>query len=231
VLLESQITLSGVLIILLFAGTRLDGRRSLDDLIAAAAFFAYLVVGAWILKNITSLTPTTLDPRLLSLDVALRFNPLELTHWTAARPEIYRALFVAYCLISPLMAIVWGIEQEPRLAKALALAGSFCFLCYRILPAVGPAVYHWSRNQAGGSPRNCVPSMHMAIALLLCANARRPSLRAVTCIYAFIVVVSSLAIGEHYLVDLLAAVPYAAAAQWIAGRDRPPAQRWKEHTI
>lgn len=65
-------------------------------------------------------------------------------------------------------------------------------------------------------PPNGVPSLHMSAALLLAYFARKWTvLRWVFWLFCGITVIATLAIGEHYLFDLLAAVPYTYGVLWL----------------
>lgn len=65
-------------------------------------------------------------------------------------------------------------------------------------------------------PRNCVPSVHLACALVMALAApRRTSSSRLAWAYAAATCVSTLVDGGHYLVDLIVAVPFAVAV-WLA---------------
>jgi hypothetical protein len=60
--------------------------------------------------------------------------------------------------------------------------------------------------------------MHLTWALLIALNARSTWLRVALWIYAALMLIATLALREHYLIDLIAAVPYTFAVQWMARR-------------
>jgi hypothetical protein len=68
------------------------------------------------------------------------------------------------------------------------------------------------------APRNAIPSLHLTWALLAYWNTRRgPAwLRALTVVLLADTVLATLGTGQHYLVDLIAAVPFALLAQALA---------------
>ncbi len=66
------------------------------------------------------------------------------------------------------------------------------------------------------APDNCMPSMHLTWALLIALNARSLRLRIGLWVYVILVAAATLALREHYLVDLIAAVPFTVAVQWMA---------------
>jgi hypothetical protein len=56
---------------------------------------------------------------------------------------------------------------------------------------------------------------------LIAINARSCRLQVALWIYAGLIALATLALREHYLVDLLAAAPYTLAVQWLARRAAP----------
>jgi len=58
-------------------------------------------------------------------------------------------------------------------------------------------------------PRNCLPSVHLASALVMVWSAPRSTwLAAVSWVYLVTMSVSTMVDGGHYLVDLIVAVPF-----------------------
>jgi membrane-associated phospholipid phosphatase len=90
---------------------------------------------------------------------------------------------------------------------------------YLVCPAVGPKYAFASfphlphqvalAAEAFIRPPNCVPSVHCSTAFLIVAFLWRwPLGRILGLVYAAGVVLSTLGAGEHYLFDVLMAVPY-----------------------
>jgi len=64
-------------------------------------------------------------------------------------------------------------------------------------------------------PRNAMPSLHMACILLIrfnCKSFSRP-VRMLTFIFVLTTIFDTLGTGEHYLIDLVVAFPFAVAVQ------------------
>jgi hypothetical protein len=121
----------------------------------------------------------------------------------------------------------------------LALLLSFMiigFAQYGVYPAVGPAhafhdFYPWKSvalngialqpMSVGRDPRNCMPSLHFGAALLVWWNSRIWPWwgRALAGIFLLATAFSTLALGEHYLADLVVAFPFALVFQagWTKG--------------
>jgi hypothetical protein len=73
------------------------------------------------------------------------------------------------------------------------------------------------------TPRNAMPSLHMAWALLLWCSCRPFSSlsRGFALAYVVLTVVATLGTGEHYLADLVVALPFSVAVQalWTPSRN------------
>lgn len=179
-----------------------------------------------------------LDWSALKLDfAAFGFSPSE---WAAkAAPgggAVRRTLAIAYEVLSLAMVAVFGLEaRNPGrlsfgLFNGLFVCGFAAALTYSITPVAGP-VYafgevfpdhlsqllrgapQWLATQPGFAPRNAFPSFHFAWALLAfhLASAQAPGTRIAFAAYAAVIAWATLALGEHYLVDLVASVPVLVA--------------------
>jgi len=120
----------------------------------------------------------------------------------------------------PLVDLRW-------LSVALGIAG---FVLYQVCPAAGPAYLFPSDfpqrlpDLAGVAiqpalmqqvPRNGMPSLHVGWTMLLCWNMRRRSkwIAAGTAVYLTLTALATLGLGEHYLIDLVVAMPLGLAVQ------------------
>jgi membrane-associated phospholipid phosphatase len=153
------------------------------------------------------------------MDKALRIDPLAIYHWTLKHAWAEDDLVIVYKLLLTMVVIAWIAEQNRTMRIALVAGGIGVFILYGIFPAIGPAYFDWSRGVASAvEPTNCMPSMHMAWALLIAVNARGRALKVVLWSFAAMTGVATIGLGQHYVVDLVAAVPYAAASQAVALR-------------
>jgi hypothetical protein len=134
---------------------------------------------------------------------------------------------VAICYVLNVRA---GNPNADVLLKAALAAGLVAFVLYHFYPAAGP-VYAFGAvfpdalpdPSALGSglatlaipeaPRNCMPSVHLAWALLAAIEARRLGLTWRTIFAAFTVLTAfaTIALGEHYVIDLIVAIPFTFA--------------------
>jgi hypothetical protein len=114
----------------------------------------------------------------------------------------------------------------------MLLAGIIGIQAYRLLPACGPVYLLGSECFTGevpascaavsaadlrpiglnpSFPRNAMPSLHVGWALLVYCVWRASRWHWVALAYLILTALATLAGGEHYLVDLVAACPYALA--------------------
>jgi hypothetical protein len=122
------------------------------------------------------------------------------------------------------------------------LAAFLGYVCYNIFPVAGPSYifdrdFPWTTLSYAqcrrllaepyplfwGIKRNAMPSLHMTWALQIWWNMRRVSRGAfgLALFYAVFTAVGTLGTGEHYLVDLAVAFPFALMVQGICTRALP----------
>ncbi len=204
----------GLAVLVIAPFCRRDRRRRWDDIVTAALFFAFTVVGTLVSIELIRAFPRTMDPLLLRADHALGFDTLRISHWLITRPVLAPVLADAYNVLSIMIALAWVAEQNPSTRWSCLIGGMLCFAFYAAFPAVGPRHYDWNTQVATGL-RNCVPSMHLTWAILIAWNAKALRFRVPLQIYAGLMAVATIAVGEHYLVDLLLAVPFSIGVQYL----------------
>lgn len=173
---------------------------------------AALVAFACAVSLLTPLTPHTIDAALARLDCGIGVG---LWHYAQLHPWLGKPLGIVYIALP--LAMMAGIIERPRTAALLIVAALSALPCYLLFPAVGPA--HVGDPNAW---RNCMPSMHVTWTLLLWMNARGRA-RMLFAAFAWLTALSTLTTGEHYLPDLIAALPWAwmlnestKGKQWLA---------------
>jgi hypothetical protein len=172
---------------------------------------------------IAHITPITFDAQLLRFDrglsTAIYMWALQHSWRSLAAYAIYVSLPAAVALA---IRVTLG-RARLHLLLALCLAPALAALCFLILPAVGPA--HVGQPHAW---RNCMPSLHLSWALLLWLSAGPRWWKAVSFAFVLVTVYATLATGEHYWIDLVAAVPFSLLVQWLtepgAARQSRPEQ-------
>jgi len=180
------------------------------------------------------LRPATIDGSLRGLDLALRLDGFATTRWLV-RMRWYFWIPPLYSSLPLFLAVAWALERSRTLLRASVIGALLVVPFYLLFPAVGPdhSFAGWPASSAhlanvsATAPRNCMPSMHFSWALLLAINARNRAWRTGLLVYSGLMAIATVAGGEHYFIDLLAAVPFTLAVQWIAEhrgrRDRSPA--------
>jgi membrane-associated phospholipid phosphatase len=187
---------------------------------------ALLAISSYVVAAVTPLP--FYDHALEAVDRNLGFHWLPWTAWIDARPWLEKSLKVAYEAMIPELigAVLYlGFRGEARwLLTSLFVGGAITSLVSGFVPAIGhlPNAPHVPVLLAirhgvllDGMPQGLVsfPSYHTTVALLLTvAFLRDRWLFPLACLLNGLMVVSTLSIGGHYLVDVLAGVLLA----WIS---------------
>ena len=219
--------------------------HELDTCLTASMFPFFLVVAGFSLALTSIVHPKTYDMFLYAFDAQLGGQPGFLAGRLFERFGFLRRIcYFGYESLPLAMAIAFAIERRgpgwrlSKLMPAFAVAAAGGFLLYNFYPAVGPlhvfgAQFPYSPPAAGSppfqlvaageAPRNAMPSVHIAMALLILWNSRpwAKALRVAAAALLGITVLATLGFGEHYLVDLFVAVPFAAFAQGLAAHHLP----------
>ena len=206
------------------------GDRARARLTLAGAFpfsFLYLTApGALALGAHAS--PWTLDGVLWDMEknflggqvAFLWFRDLD-RRWSGLREGlafVYQALNLAAPLIAG-VAIRYGFRKR-SLPIFFLVSGSLAALLYPLAPASGPIYAEKIYGPAPPFgrlelpdviPRNCIPSMHMTWALglaLISFELPNRFVRVLSVTFAVLTLLSTLSTGEHYVIDLVVAVPF-----------------------
>jgi len=203
-----------VVILLIASRVRQDRGKRRQDFVTAMGLTALMGVSTSLNMWLALHVPRTIDTRLWHWNEAMHIDPLAMIYFMEAHEDLGIFMQVVYYALPIVMAVVWIKEQNPTLRRAVAIAGVSGWIFSAIFPALGP---HWYIDGYTMAMRHCIPAVDLTWALLLALNARS-RLRVPLWIYVALLAVSSILIGEHYLVDLIAAVPYTFAVQGLARR-------------
>lgn len=200
----------------------------------------FVLVPQSALQLTVSLHPQTYDVFAMKFDAAAGWNITPgLTNLVEQLPGVRELLLLSYGF-TPLAFLALSLHQlrrqEAHLPNALLawIVVTFCALiAYHFLPITGPkyafgADAFLSKLRApdsvelgmvvgvGPNPRNGMPSMHfgwmfMATTIWLQSHTTRWS-RMVLVAMTVCVALATLYLGEHYLIDLIVAVPFCLAS-------------------
>jgi hypothetical protein len=203
-----------VLAMLAVSRMRHDKRKRWQDFATALGLLTLSYAGARLNLWMSEHFPHTIDARLWQWNVALHLDPITVVYFLEAHEILWYAMEAVHTSLAIVMTIAWLVEQNAMLRRAVAMAWVGGWILSAALPAVGP---HWYLDGYTVTMRHCIPAIEWTWALLLAINARS-RLRTPLWIYAGLLAVAEIMLGEHYLVDLIVALPYAFAVQWLAAR-------------
>lgn len=191
--------------------------------------------------------PKVLDLYLYSFDCSLGFQPSFLLGSVLWKSQWLKSVsYFFYLGLSVPIATVYAGQlvrrRESALPVMLALlyCGPIGGIFYNIFPALGPA--HLFQENFPWHPltilqarhlllepvpiagfRNAIPSLHLAWVLLAWWYCRGLSWwsKGVVLAFAFFTVLATLGSGEHYLIDLVVAVPFCLMVQGLFALSLP----------
>ena len=166
-----------------------------------------------------------------------------------AVPGLLTVLYLVYQSLVPVVALFVVLQRNDKgyvhgkLLSRFLIAAGLGYVIYAILPGIGPGfafpdVFPYGLPEAmettpgrfvelDGFPRNAMPSLHTTWALLvfIAAWPMGPGLRVVGMLFLLGTLGATLSLGEHYMVDLIVAVPFAVLVEGVAANPFASAQR------
>jgi len=213
---------------------------NLDACTTAALFPMFLITSGVALGMTTALHPRTLDLFLYAFDARLGMQPsFAVGRFLGRFGALRQVCYFGYEALPLAMAIAFAMERSrparrnASIMLAFMIAAVGGFVLYNAFPAAGPIhvfgkQFPYGSPAAGAAPyrlaaigeapRNAMPSVHIAMALLILWNSRLgPRIwRVLAGLLLGVTVLATLGFGEHYLVDLFVAVPFALGASALA---------------
>jgi hypothetical protein len=207
----------------------------------------------WVARS----NPKGFDLYLYSFDGSLRFQPSFLLGKAFLKWPIFGKFSTAiYMAIASIYMFVFAdlLLREVKKAKAVFLAflvsGPIGILFYNLFPALGPlylfggnfplrplpasAIQHLRLEPVSlyGFP-NAMPSLHMTWALLAFWYSSGASwwVRVVASVFLAFTVLSTLGTGEHYLADLVVAMPFSLMILAVFSFSAAWADAWRIRAI
>ena len=220
------------MLVMAWQGRRPGGK---ERLLVVLMFATYLAIRLSYLPLTYMMRRDTFDLYTFAFDSSLGFNIAGFLFFLSHRIHLVGALLNAvyvFVLMLPLsLYAAQSYRRDPQVAPMLRvfiMATMLGFLCYLVFPVSGPLYFLGSgeidRALLTGAPhvvefhaslRNGMPSVHFGIALLMLLNVPRSlrSVRLAFVIYCGLTAMATMGNGEHYLSDLLAALPFVCAVQ------------------
>ncbi len=211
-------------------------RKATEWLMVLVIFFVPVNLVIWTpLRWLSGLNLPDMDLYLCRFDALLGYPGFHIGQLAQAHLWLRGLIDWSYSLATAAVFVPCALyillrpgREALRVIAAFALNSCLACLCYTILPACGPryAFASWPAIPAALALHpvyllarpNCVPSIHFSTALLFCwALWRWPLGRAAGLIFVALTALATLGNGEHYVFDLLCALPYAAAMVWLTG--------------
>jgi hypothetical protein len=218
-------TVLGLLLVGGWAVLNPDNDSAVKFLLVVLVLPAFSLLSGMSLAYSSAVCPFKYDHILEAIDCTLGFCPsFQLAHlvqgsWAG------RVLQITYSGFVVAMLFCYGyslsVRNGARALTAFVVNLGVGSLLYLIVPACGPQYafgpkfsqvpFSGSLNTVmlNGDP-NCMPSLHLSAALIvlfLCAK-RRPHRTAAIC-FVLLTALATLSTGEHYLIDLIVAFPFA----------------------
>ena len=218
-----------------------DSRDYVEPLRRSLILPAFSLVAGVSMDAVTSSAPAAYDNFLYAFDSSLGISPgASVAKLFDALPWLGTAASITYALLLlfPTLYDAWGLRRGVRssLMTAFVVGGVCGFIFYQVCPGLGPLYVFGSRFPGhlpspaetslgmyyGGGARNAMPSMHMTWALLVWWSAWEltPLARVIASGFAMLTFLATLGYGEHYLVDLIVAVPFALLIEAICALPR-----------
>ncbi len=234
----------GAIASLIAAAIRAHGSERyavLEVLLPALILPGFVILAHPMIYLTAALWPTTYDHRMYIADAAFG-APLSFTvgRFTASVPLLNDLCLGVYVCLPLALMLVHALRRRAGVRSSDALVAFVAvtivgYAGYHLVPVTGPiyafpgsfplappdpAMLDASRTVAAAMPRNCMPSLHSAWALLVWWNARPLAgwMRALAAAFLTITLLATVGLGFHYVVDVVAAFPLTLAAQAWATR-------------
>lgn len=210
-------------------------------LVCAMAAFIYAgpIMNFFLMRSGIDL-PHIGDQVFHQADILLGLGGFDVIGQLASRSTLFhRFLQFAYDALAPIALLVAFAEAYslPRRLTGLIyrffVAACFGYAFYYLLPAIGPLKFYGSSfgfapattldqsvwtDTAITSPRNCMPSLHATWAILIALTLRYAPTwqRVLGALFVVMTLLATLGLGEHYLIDWLAAPPLVLMVRAVA---------------
>lgn len=206
----------------------------------------FTLEAAMFLGVISHYSPLTYDAQAFLADAAFGSNvSFDVGRLFKAQPIVGAICTAIYLAPPPGLIFVYALEAKSKrhppvdIVTVLVVMGAVGYSLYFLFPVCGPrfafpqfpfdppdhATLAGELIAVPPAPRNAVPSLHMASALVAFLHARRYGWIASSVAAVFVAgtFLATMGTGEHYLVDLLVAVPFTIGMDALL---TPSRRRW-----
>ena len=210
-------------------------KQRLEPLLVGATPIIFLAYMPVVLSFFQAKTPDSLDRYLYAFDSRFGIQAgfimgRVFSNW----PALSSVCTIVYMGLPLAMACVYLAvprdAEEPSLLLSFLITGILGSMVFHIVPATGP-VYAFTDMYPNQLPTigpdflrpihmedprlNAMPSLHAAWALLIFWRTHRSRVlvQAMAGLFLLLTLLATLGLGEHYLIDLIVAVPYAVAVR------------------
>lgn len=208
-------------------------KRLIHAFLVSLATVPILVISALVFRTFSSASQVRYDEFFYQIDRYFGSPSyavgriLMMHHWALPVVVFDYQLFIDAAVVCIVLTFLSsGVLDGYRAFGTMLTTAILLPLAYKLFPASGPIFafegFPFSRPTIVtphaillAAPPNCFPSGHLAMALLcLFFMRRRPILRWVAAIHVTLTLIATLGLGEHYVIDLMASVPYVFAVLW-----------------
>jgi len=201
-------------------------RRRIGALLVAITPVAFLMMMPLAFR----MPADSLDRYLYAFDGRFGFQPAFAAGTLfASLPVLKTFCLIVYSALPLAITCVWivapDVPDEPGLIRTFLMTGVLGVVLFQFLPAAGP-IHAFPGYPAwppavtpdfvkpvamSGIWLNAMPAVSAAWALLIFWRTRRNGrgIRIAAGAFLFVVLLAPLGLGEHYLIDLVVAIPYA----------------------
>jgi hypothetical protein len=203
---------------------------------------SFIVLSQYFLELTVVLHPSVLDPALVHADAAFGTQwSLVFGAFAEAHPPWFWLLGVVYLGLPLACAVVFTGEtrqpsREVDVLTSFIVAGLAGSIIYHLCPVVGPRPFLpdypstmpdlsallpvATAEGVPGDVRNCVPSLHTAWGLLVWWHGSRlgGAFRGFGLAFFLLTECATLALGEHYVLDLVVAFPFTVLVHAVVRR-------------
>ena len=218
-----------------FKAARAADRKRWDQALAASVLLIPLTFFVQeVVSHLSLIVPLKADSYAFWLDswfgnpsfVLGRFLTRHLLIREVAR-QAYNNLALA--IFGTYVLVLWRgtLDQATAVFKAISINLLFSIPFYLQFPVCRPKYAfkefpnlpaHFTLGMMTiDAPPNGVPSVHTSSALLICWFARHSRVGSMlAAVYLALMILATMGFGEHYFVDLIAAVPYSLLILWLS---------------